>query len=68
MKRYRVGMNINMDQLKNIGDATSLTVVAGTLMSFLPPLAALLTVIWTCIRIYETETIQRLIRKIKKVD
>ena len=61
-------MNINMDQLKNIGDATSLTVVAGTLMSFLPPLAALLTVIWTCIRIYETETIQRLIRKIKKVD
>mgnify|MGYP003626287046 FL=1 len=68
MKRHRVGMNINMDQLKNIGDATSLTVVAGTLMSFLPPLAALLTVIWTCIRIYETETIQRLIRKIKKVD
>jgi len=61
-------MNINMDQLKNIGDATSLTVVAGTLMSFLPPLAALLTVIWTCIRIYETKTIQRLIRKIKKVD
>tara|TARA_R110000850_G_scaffold247470_1_gene372385 strand:+ start:303 stop:509 length:207 start_codon:yes stop_codon:yes gene_type:complete len=68
MKRHRVGMNINMDQLKNIGDATSLTVVAGTLMSFLPPLAALLTVIWTCIRIYETKTIQRLIRKIKKVD
>ena len=68
MKRHRVGMNINMDQLKNIGDATSLTVVAGPLMSFLPPLAALLTVIWTCIRIYETETIQRLIRKIKKVD
>ena len=60
-------MSINMDQLKNIGDIPSVTVVAGTLMSFLPPLAALLTVIWTCIRIYETKTIQRFIRKIKKV-
>ena len=57
-----------MDQLKNIGDITSVTVVAGTLMSFLPPLAALLTVIWTCIRIYETKTIQRFILQKKPIN
>jgi hypothetical protein len=39
-------------------DVLSGFVVLGTLASILPPLAALLTIIWTVIRIWETETVK----------
>ena len=44
---------------KLIGDAASLTIVTGTLVNLLPSIAALFTIVWTLIRIYETKTIQR---------
>jgi hypothetical protein len=44
-------------------DGASILTVIGTLSEFLPPLAALFTVIWTAIRIYETKTIQGLFKK-----
>jgi len=53
--------------IKTVLDATSIGVVAGTIMNYLPPLAALLTVIWTLIRIYETKTMQRWLENRKKV-
>jgi hypothetical protein len=37
--------------------------VMGTLMSWLPAIAALFTIIWTVIRIYETKTIQGWLKK-----
>lgn len=49
-------------------DMLSFGVVVGTLTSVLPPLAALLTIIWTCIRIYETETVQRLTGRKKRAE
>jgi hypothetical protein len=39
-------------------DAVSVFTVVGTLSDLLPPMAALVTIIWTGIRIYETETVQ----------
>jgi hypothetical protein len=39
-------------------DAVSVVTVIGTLTDVLPPLAALATLIWTSIRILETETVQ----------
>jgi len=33
----------------------------GTIGAILPPLAALFTIIWTAIRIYETKTVQRIL-------
>lgn len=51
----------NQETLKHIGDAVSAGVVIGALASWLPPVAALLTIVWTIIRIYETQTIQRLL-------
>lgn len=33
--------------------------MVGSLMGWLPAMAALLTVIWTAIRIYETDTVQK---------
>lgn len=51
-------MNIP-EQAKAVGDVASVTIVSGALMQILPPVAAVLTVIWTAIRIYETRTVQR---------
>ena len=47
---------------------TAIAVVAvsattGSVLGWLPPLAAALTIVWTLIRIYETETIKALIKK-----
>lgn len=53
------------EHLKYLGDGLSLTVAIGTLVQILPALAALMTVIWTAIRIYETETVQRLVGRRK---
>ena len=46
------------DGAKNAIDAASVTTVAATLAGWLPAVAALLTVVWTGIRIYETRTVQ----------
>lgn len=39
-------------------DALSISTIAGTLAGLLPHLAALLSVVWGAIRIYETRTVQ----------
>ena len=46
---------------KAVGDVISYTVVLGTLMDVLPPVAALLTIVWTLINIYESKTFGKII-------
>ena len=53
------------DATKHIIDGASVVTVLGTLAQVLPPLAALFTIVWTCIRIFETKTVQRLLAKKK---
>ena len=48
---------------KQVVDAVSVLTVVGTIGELLPPLAALFTLVWTGIRIYETETVQRMLGK-----
>jgi FtsH-binding integral membrane protein len=48
---------------KLTGDILSIATVLGTLAQWLPAIAALFTVIWTGIRIYETQTVQKLLGK-----
>ena len=48
---------------KQIVDAASVVTVIGTLGDVLPPMAALFTLIWTVIRIYETKTVQEILGK-----
>jgi len=50
---------------KHAVDALSLLTVLGTLMEALPAIAALFTIIWTAIRIWETKTVQKFISKFK---
>lgn len=49
--------------LKHAIDAISITALLGTLVSLLPAVASLLTIVWTVIRIYETPTVQRILRR-----
>ena len=51
---------------KHAVDALSLLTVLGTLMEALPAIAALFTIIWTAIRIWETKTVQKFISKFKE--
>ena len=50
------------EQTKHVVDFVSLTAVLATLAAWLPPLAALASLIWTGIRIFETDTVQRWLR------
>ena len=54
-----------VDNMKPAGDILSIGVVLATLASWLPAIAALFTIIWTAIRIYETQTVQGLLGKVK---
>lgn len=52
--------------VKQATDALSIVTVVGTLMDLLPTIAALFTIIWTLIRIYETKTVQGWIGRAKQ--
>lgn len=47
------------DVAKHGMDVLSIGTIVGTLTQYLPALAALFTIVWTMIRIYETRTVQR---------
>ena len=51
------------ESTKTFIDGVSVVTVVGTLGEMLPPMAALFTLVWTVIRIYETKTVQRLLGK-----
>lgn len=54
---------MNEEHLKHIGDAVSFSVVLGTLAAWLPAIAALFSIVWTGVRIYETDTVQRWLKR-----
>jgi hypothetical protein len=47
---------------KHVVDAISVATVIGTLAQILPAIAATFTIIWTAIRIYETKTVQSILK------
>ena len=53
------------DATKHVIDGASIATAVGTLMQLLPAIAALFTIVWTLIRIYETKTVQKLLGKHK---
>ena len=59
-------MNSPLETAKQTVDIVSVSVVAGALTEYLPPLAALFTIIRTVIRIYETRTFQRYLARLRK--
>ena len=53
------------DISKPLVDALSVATVIGALVDVLPSIAALFTIVWTGLRIYETDTVQGLLGKRK---
>ena len=54
-------MSLEADNLKQCIDVASVAIVVATIAEWLPAVAALLTIVWTAIRIWETRTVQRLV-------
>jgi hypothetical protein len=51
---------MSIEQTTHAVDAISVGVAVATLAGWLPAIAALFTIVWTGIRIYETDTVQRI--------
>jgi|TARA_R110000824_G_C15023040_1_gene658603 hypothetical protein len=56
-------MSVETEAIKPLVDAIAVTATASTLFGWLPPIVAILTLLWTAIRIYETETVQKFVEK-----
>lgn len=52
-----------LEQAKPLGDAASITAMLATLIGWAPNAAAVLSLIWMAIRIYETKTVQGIIAR-----
>ena len=61
-------MSTTAETTKHAIDAVSVFTVIGTLSDALPPLAALFTILWTGLRIYESDTVQGILGKKKDDD
>jgi hypothetical protein len=57
----------NQETLKQVIDGASILTVIGTLVEFLPAVSAVLSIVWVAIRIYETDTVKKLVGR-KKAD
>jgi hypothetical protein len=61
--------SINISEsTKTVIDAVSVGTVVGSLAGMLPSIAALFTIVWTTIRIWETETVQGWLGRFKRDD
>jgi hypothetical protein len=58
---------MNANDLKNVADGAAVTVGVTNFMQWFPPVVGLitgvLTLVWFVIRIYETETVKKLLKK-----
>ena len=54
-------MSDSHETAKHVVDALSIITVVGTLVEMLPSIAAIFTIVWTLIRIWETKTVQNLL-------
>lgn len=54
-------LNHMSESAKHLVDVVSLVTVLGTLVDFLPALAAGFSIVWTVIRIWESDTVQKML-------
>lgn len=59
-------MNTPQQIAKGACDTASLLCIGATLTKILPPLAALISIVWGGIRIYETKTVQAYLKRRRK--
>jgi len=57
-------MDEEMDgEMKDLVDIAAGTTAVATLAAWLPPTASLFTIVWLGLRIYESDTVQKLLNK-----
>lgn len=61
----RMGHSSWSETVKHVIDGLSVATAVGTITNMLPAVAAVFTIIWTGIRIYESNTVQKLLKKDK---
>jgi hypothetical protein len=61
-------MTENTETIKHVVDGLSIITVIGTLADMLPSVAAVFTIVWTSIRIWETTTVQNWVKKLRGKD
>jgi hypothetical protein len=59
----KMGYSSWSETVKHAIDGLSVVTAVGTLTKMLPAVAAVFTIIWTGIRIYESKTVQKLLGK-----
>lgn len=63
-KKVEVPVKHEMSETtKAVFDALSVVTVLGTIVDMLPSIAAIFTIVWTGIRIWETDTVRKLTRR-----
>jgi len=55
-----------MQETKDVIDVAAASTGVLTMISWLPPIASLFTIVWLGLRIYESETIQKIVKKSKR--
>lgn len=50
-----------LEEVKTVGDVVGVGSTVALLAGWLPPLVSVITLIWFGIRIYETDTVQKLL-------
>lgn len=53
---------------KTVADGLSIAAAVATVAGWLPPLAALLAIVWTGIRIWESKTVTRLRKRTSRAE
>ena len=51
------------EEAKTVVDAFAVGGTVGTLIGWLPPIASMLTIVWLGLRIWESQTVQDLVKK-----
>lgn len=57
-----------VEETKQILDVAAASTALMTMAAWLPPTASLLTIIWMALRIYESDTVQKLVHGKKLLD
>jgi len=57
-----------VEETKQALDVAAASTALLTMAAWLPPTASLLTVIWMALRIYESDTVQKLVQGKKQLD
>lgn len=59
-------MNAMNEPAKQAIDAVSLGTAVATVAGWLPAVAAIFTIVWTGIRIYESRTVQHIVMRLRR--